>query len=471
MEPPSSSSSFQYRSWARKVLVGMGILRGLSMCSDLSFYSPTTKDKHHRRELQQLAKAVHHYNDTLTTTNNTLVLPSSSSSNTSLNGHNNSKNLVFGSAEKETPEENVLVEEPMDTLEKKNNSSNSSSAVAPLLLLPEKVNGSNKNTTIAAVGPTQEKEETPEEMKRSPYSPLRKKTAQTSLPLKWRTQENQTQTHEALEEPPLPISSSLAEKARPFTAAVRNFTINSTNEQQRRRQQQRIAIYMTTHLSAQHIEFLQKCWRAAFQRLPLLQQADLLVYANHDNPNLHKYAHLFYDLGFANVKMYPYNKLNQYQKGAIVAMLDPFLAKNRWFQDYDWIIRLNPDVLIRRDQWLLETMNNPSIDGIFIDWSYNSATDQKALQTDFYAFRPQAVNVKNLFLMYQIQKRRFFHAEPHLYPGFQDIIERGRVAWLPNAERKGDWARVLGTKSDVVHVHDLVQECPNYFNVTDGKYY
>jgi hypothetical protein len=48
-----------------------------------------------------------------------------------------------------------------------------------------------------------------------------------------------------------------------------------------------------------------------------------------------------------------------YQDGAILAIREAF--KNHWFDDYDWVIRLNPDVLIRSNSFLLEQINDMHI--------------------------------------------------------------------------------------------------------------
>jgi hypothetical protein len=61
-------------------------------------------------------------------------------------------------------------------------------------------------------------------------------------------------------------------------------------------------------------------------------------------------------------------------------------VEEKWFDEYDWVIRLNPDVLILDDKWLLEIMRNSSIDGIFQDCTVC------LLHTDFFAVRPRAVN-------------------------------------------------------------------------------
>lgn len=85
------------------------------------------------------------------------------------------------------------------------------------------------------------------------------------------------------------------------------------------------------------------------------------------------------------------NEYDQFQTGA---NLGPKLAfQQGWFlqqQDeeneddyYDWVIRINPDVLIRRSFWLRTVMKNPNIHAILVD------CQTKRIHTDFFAIRPK----------------------------------------------------------------------------------
>jgi hypothetical protein len=122
----------------------------------------------------------------------------------------------------------------------------------------------------------------------------------------------------------------------------------------------KLVIYMTTHLSKSHLRFL-SCWRDAIKRMEIFKYADLILYTSRQ-PSLRQLAML----PFHKITMKLYNNTG-YSEGAIQAMIDPFVEKMTWFDEYDWVIRLNPDVLIRHDTWLIQTMLNTSIDGIFHD--------------------------------------------------------------------------------------------------------
>jgi hypothetical protein len=233
----------------------------------------------------------------------------------------------------------------------------------------------------------------------------------------------------------------------------------------------KIAVYMTSHLSEKHLLFLKRCWPYASGCLPLLQNSHLILYTSAEPPQDDLDRMQFKSV---TVRRYvdPPSGSNESgisdkavkQMGAKRAMVDPFLKENRWFNAFDWVIRLNPDVLIRRDTWIRQTMMNTSVDGIFVDYSTKSA---KGVHSDFYAFRPSAANDEAL--IDNFHKRPT--AETHLYSGFSDSILRKRVAWLPGARIHKEWARVIGKKSPVIHYHGYFKACPHYFNATYRNIY
>lgn len=311
----------------------------------------------------------------------------------------------------------------------------------------------------------------------------------------------------------------------------------------------KVALYMTTHLNEEHVEFLTKCWPAALQRIPILHQADLILYTSSmenddlfsvtDEGNVDSLTAKRREknkwfrkqprkpIGFHNVTIHRYqeatrtqnsvaSKIDQYrqkQLGSISAVMAPYnlredhktkkvyIPKSKtktiaqtvendksstrnitvtssWFDGYDWIIRLHPDVLLRRDYWLIQAMQNSSVDAILIDYDHQQShvnNKKPLIHSDFYAFRPHALDVSALLSHQEKQQHEapdeIPHAESHLYAGFQNVIQQNRVAWLPNVQRYQDWGRVTGRDADVVHWHDAAKHCPNYFGAHDGKHY
>jgi len=146
-------------------------------------------------------------------------------------------------------------------------------------------------------------------------------------------------------------------------------------------------------------------------------------------------------------------------------MIDPWPENttSSWFDGYDWVVRLNPDVLVRDDTWLRETMLNESVDLIAVDFTH-PVHEWAALHTDFYAFRPEKIDKRAL----RAELHRQPTAERHLGTALLPLRAANRTAWIPGAKRAGRQARVLGTHSPVIHWHKLIGNCPNYHNATTG---
>ena len=249
----------------------------------------------------------------------------------------------------------------------------------------------------------------------------------------------------------------------------------------------KLAIYMTTHLSQVHLSFL-PCWYDAVQRLEIFRYADLILYTPSTLDPVS--PDVLQQLPFPshNIIIKYYNNTG-YQNGAIQAMIDPFLMENNnqdqmsWFDNYDWVIRLNPDVLIRNDTWLIQTMMNRSIDAIFHDCHnrilYPSQDHPSTLpkpipkfHTDFTAFRPSAIQ-RDLVLStpvatYKVhQNRSISNAEQHLTKALWNIYQSERFVYVQGGENSVPGrCRIEGIHSPILHVHELVEYCPYYYNAT-----
>ena len=146
------------------------------------------------------------------------------------------------------------------------------------------------------------------------------------------------------------------------------------------------------------------------------------------------------------------------EAGAIKSFKEGFGSKGfqeGWFKDYDWVIRLNPDVLFMDDSWILDTMQNTSIDGIFQRCSVCR------INTDFFAVRPKALD----FARVDKSDARFHHhenAEQHAFIAFKNILTAGRYSWLEGGSQAERACKITGRKSPVVHNHSLEDFCPDY---------
>ena len=141
-------------------------------------------------------------------------------------------------------------------------------------------------------------------------------------------------------------------------------------------------LYLTTHLPEEHVAFL-PCWKDAIERMDLFKYADGMIYTS---TGLSEEQLKMLPFRNTMIKRVPTNI--GYQEGAVQAMIDPFLDENvSWFDDYDWVIRVNLDVLIRKDSWLIQTMLNDTFDMIVHDCDTKKKIPNNPLfHTDFIAF-------------------------------------------------------------------------------------
>ncbi|CAE7567021.1 unnamed protein product [Symbiodinium natans] len=212
---------------------------------------------------------------------------------------------------------------------------------------------------------------------------------------------------------------------------------------------------MTTHWSQDQQRYL-PCWERAVQ-LPILKHADLILYTsvNLSNEALGR-------LKFRKATLKHFQNRG-YQAGAIQAMQDAFGPQGRrekWFEGYDWVIRLNLDVLIMHDTWLRQTMADTSIDGIF--QHCDPLPRLRRVHTDFFAIRPQALDPA------AVESCNQSLAEEQFSCSIRSILRSKRFRWVQDADASNSTCRIRGASSSVVHSHQLWRFCPNYFAAPPG---
>ena len=146
----------------------------------------------------------------------------------------------------------------------------------------------------------------------------------------------------------------------------------------------RLLLYITSHLSARHLQYMQRKWPTHVDRA--LFSHDVLFYAPDRAPPAFRalFTGNFTEVVAANPG---------YQSGAIAAVSYVQTHRER-IEPYDWVLRFNPDVMIRDADWLFAAMHDASVDGIFVDCRQSGCTQRctKALiQTDLLAFRPRSL--------------------------------------------------------------------------------
>ena len=139
-----------------------------------------------------------------------------------------------------------------------------------------------------------------------------------------------------------------------------------------------------------------------------------------------------------------------YQEGAILAITEAI--ENHWFDKYDWVIRVNPDVLIRDDTFLLERFGDSRIHSIFVDCldrdcpAGNRCADSM-IHTDFFAVRPNAISLS------AVRETKQDNAELMITGVFSSIVKDGADSWVPGAGPHRGYCRVEGKGSPVIHSH------------------
>jgi hypothetical protein len=225
----------------------------------------------------------------------------------------------------------------------------------------------------------------------------------------------------------------------------------------------RILIFITTHLSDMHYTYLENCWPNLIAKSPLFRQSDFMMFITESQGQ--KANMTLINSVFAETGISVHSTENPgYQEGAILAFTEAI--ENHWFDKYDWVIRVNPDVLIRDDTFLLERFGDSRIHGIFVDClnrdcpTGNRCTDSM-IHTDFFAVRPNAI------LLNAVRESKQNNAERMITEVFSSIVRDGADDWVPGAGPHGLECRVVGNSSPVIHTHDfeaIHPTCLSWYN-------
>lgn len=232
-------------------------------------------------------------------------------------------------------------------------------------------------------------------------------------------------------------------------------------------QRERILIYVTTHMSKSHLRLFEDCWPESLKQTKLLQQADVLVYAGGPatDDTLQAWDRALNRLPVRHARIVHEVSNPGYVAGAIKAIR--VALDNHWFDEYDWVVRTNPDVIFTNVSWLEELLVLDSISGVFADCKRESTRGKKhgssdcnfgggyhMIHTDFFAVRPLAIPIGAFELPEASTAECATTAE------FLPIVEAGKAAWLPNGVT-GDieFCRMVGTGSGIVHTHQH-KGCP-----------
>merc|ERR1719237_768947 len=98
----------------------------------------------------------------------------------------------------------------------------------------------------------------------------------------------------------------------------------------------------------------------------------------------------FLDKWSKKKKTIHYGKNIGYHPGAMKAMDDGF--QNGWFDGYDWLVRINPDVIIYDEIPMFSFMDRPDVSAVIAKCHYEWGENKKyywQINTDFFAVRPE----------------------------------------------------------------------------------
>jgi len=162
------------------------------------------------------------------------------------------------------------------------------------------------------------------------------------------------------------------------------------------------------------------------------------------------------------------NENISYQEGAVAAMTEA--SKNDWFDGYEWIFRMNPDVIIQNDTWMLEIVKNDADASLlYIDCAISSPDPKpicpetvNLIHTDFFGLKLGAIPKGHL------EKSNAKNAEFGFTKKMASIIDNRQHRHIPGAYPKvHHFCRVNGNPDGpVFHYHSYNVTLPNINNWT-----
>ncbi len=254
----------------------------------------------------------------------------------------------------------------------------------------------------------------------------------------------------------------------PETQLMEEWSLRGVEDQGRENTTTQIALYITTHFSEVHIRYFHCCWPILVRDSPLIRRSHIIVAATNATPILQEEMNYLEQL-FADNPSYqfwtplnsnhlshcepykaPQNPKKQFSVSYKQCLANYGIAFG-WsrLQQYEWIIRLNPDVLIRQSNWILHSMANTSLDAIIVHCGPNT----RQIHTDFWAVRRKAVNATYAFQhMARIGKQ--LNHERTAFQNFRSILAMKRHMWVPDMEPSKGICRARGQNAPILHEHD-----------------
>merc|ERR1711862_44586 len=141
-----------------------------------------------------------------------------------------------------------------------------------------------------------------------------------------------------------------------------------------------------------HVKMFKHCWPLAMQNSHLLNSSDIAVYMTPKPEKVKESVALIKDVFKGRNLKYHISENQGWQRGAMLAVKEG--SNLGLFDGYEWVFRLNPDVIIQNDKWFLDTMKNDANASLFyVECLFEGIKPPqvRAMHTDFFALKPGAL--------------------------------------------------------------------------------
>mmetsp|Transcript_67931 Transcript_67931/g.127296 ORF Transcript_67931/g.127296 Transcript_67931/m.127296 type:complete len:217 (+) Transcript_67931:145-795(+) len=216
---------------------------------------------------------------------------------------------------------------------------------------------------------------------------------------------------------------------------------------------------MTTACSSCQLKHLQGCWPNSMEAAPLLSLADVLLFAGcseiEESAAL-RWIGALSGLPNANASLAWMGNNPGYQQGAIYSVI--LAVRLGWFGEYDWVIRVNPDVIFENAMFLEAHLWQSNTSAVLAQ-CYPASN----IHTDFFAARPLAMDNTKWWCPIGAHKwlpPHFGNAERAATKVFKSIMDDQRAVLFPKGTTHMH-CRV--TNHGIIHQHDFCHVKPEYF--------
>lgn len=192
----------------------------------------------------------------------------------------------------------------------------------------------------------------------------------------------------------------------------------------------KILMFITTHMSWQHKEHLKHCWPLALKNSYLLNSSDINVFMTPIPNEIPESISIVKDTFKGMNYTYHIQRNQGYHDGASAAMEEGI--KNDWFKGYDWVFRLNADVIIQDDTWMLDIIKyDDDASLLYIECLPHLLPHRRKIHTDFFAVKISDLDEKELFKVDSMAAT--LGAEDRFTYQMRPILMFGKHRHVPNA--------------------------------------